>query len=731
MHIMFLYLVNFNILIYGMYSYASDHQKTVIDKIEISDIFVDDFTNPSSGKTINKSRIESTQAQDILRVLKDAPGVYAREEDGLGLRPNIGLRGTNPDRSKKVVILEDDILIGPAPYSAPAAYYSPSLLTTETLEIFKGFSSLPYGPNSIGGAINYKTKSFHENDFSRVKLNSGSFNQSTLQTEFQKTINLSRYHLQLVRHQTDSFKQIDTQQSLNNESNILTFKYQRPYQIAAWPNVFEIKASYSTEKSDETYLGLTLSDFEKSPFRRYSASQLDEMKWQHIKLQIENISYNGDSLNLKNQIYHHTFNRKWYRLDGFRDSSKKIYDILKNPSGTHIDFYNLLTGQIDSNQIGDGIGSQLNIASNDRRYISQGFQSQLDYRNALSENIQSHFKTKFLLHNDSIERIHDADYYEVIGLNLNRTNSESIVTARNKDSAQATSLTIIENLKYQSWQLNLLSRYEIVHFAFEDKINNKYLNRSDDVLIPGIGISYDYTSELKLKLSVNRAATLSGLDTSGKENREESVNYEAGVQWQSDKHKQQFETVIFQNNYSNLTGTCTASAGCTNNQTEQQFNGGQALIQGIESRWAQGWFIQKHWIPIQLNFTLLKTQFMNSFNSNSQEWGIGEVNSGDPLPYIPSIMFNAVLGIEKGVYKNSLTINYQSNSYDQSVNTGRITIPAFGLIDYNLNYQFTNSTTLFFKVDNILNRKYIASFKPFGYRPGKPQTFSLGVQVQF
>ncbi len=78
-----------------------------------------------SAHVIGEEELELYEADDIHQVLGKVPGVYVRGEDGFGLRPNIGIRGANSDRSAKIVLLEDGVLLGPAPYSAPAAYYFP------------------------------------------------------------------------------------------------------------------------------------------------------------------------------------------------------------------------------------------------------------------------------------------------------------------------------------------------------------------------------------------------------------------------------------------------------------------------------------------------------------------------------------------------------------------------------------------------------------------------------
>ena len=128
--------------------------------------------SPGSVDKISSLDIKKFNDTDVNRMLGKIPGIYIQEEDGFGLRPNIGMRGTGVERSSKINMMEDGVPISPAPYSSPAAYYSPTAGRMYALEARKGSSQIKYGPHSTGGALNYVSTPIPEKFESNFNLTS-------------------------------------------------------------------------------------------------------------------------------------------------------------------------------------------------------------------------------------------------------------------------------------------------------------------------------------------------------------------------------------------------------------------------------------------------------------------------------------------------------------------------------------------------------------------------------
>ena len=125
------------------------------DEITIIGDADDVSSTAGSAYVIDASKLEEFEYTDIQRIVREIPGVSVQVEDGYGLRPNLSIRGTATERSARITLLEDNVLIAPAPYSAPSAYYFPTAARMNRIEVLKGSSSIKQGPYTIGGSMNF------------------------------------------------------------------------------------------------------------------------------------------------------------------------------------------------------------------------------------------------------------------------------------------------------------------------------------------------------------------------------------------------------------------------------------------------------------------------------------------------------------------------------------------------------------------------------------------------
>ena len=110
---------------------------------------------------------------------------------------------------------------------------------------------------------------------------------------------------------------------------------------------------------------------------------------------------------------------------------------------------------------------------------------------------------------------------------------------------------------------------------------------------------------------------------------------------------------------------------------------------------------------------------------------MGQIKEGSPLPYVPEHQYSASVGLEKGKVETNLRFNWTGRQWDQSAETGRKEVPAYGVVDWNTKYYVEKETFAYLKIDNLFDNEYIVSYRPYGARPGKDRTFQIGFHQSF
>jgi Fe(3+) dicitrate transport protein len=223
---------------------------------------------------------------------------------------------------------------------------------------------------------------------------------------------------------------------------------------------------------------------------------------------------------------------------------------------------------------------------------------------------------------------------------------------------------------------------------------------SVDVLLPGVGATYELSDAWQLVAGVHRGFVNPAPGSSA--DAEESWNYEAGFRFGRDSAS--VEAMAFLVDYENLVGTCTASTG-GNCNIGDQYDGGKARVHGLElvAAWDAGEAFDSGWsIPLSAVYTWMRGEFLNSFRSGFEEWG--DVQKGDEMPYIPEHQLTLNLGIEANRWRTFLAVNYVDETRAQA-GSGPIPpsqrIDGRTLLDLSGEFDVTGRASLFVSINNL------------------------------
>jgi len=686
-------------------------------------------TLPGSATFVDLETLQEQEYGDVHRILRSVPGINIQEEEGFGLRPNIGMRGTGVERSAKITLMEDGVLIAPAPYAAPAAYYFPTTARMEALEVRKGSASIGQGPYTTGGVINLVSSAIPASLDADARLFYGSGDTLRLQAKAGGASERLGWLLETFQLDSDGFKELDGggPTGVRLEDYLGKLRYNSSSESRVYQLV-ELKLGKTQQFGNETYLGLTQEDFDRTPRRRYAGSQEDWIDTDHEQFQLRYFAQPANTLFVTATTYRNDFFRNWHKLQSV--AGVGISTVLADPRSYPREL-GILRGDLD-----DDTGS-LKIRNNRRNYRSEGIDLLLDWQ-IPTANLDHQIQFGLRLHQDFEDRYQEEDSWSMLSGSMQFEELGQPASQSNRiDEAEALAAFAHDSIYLGRWTVSPGLRLEAIDFlrtdygkSDPDRTGANLVRKVNSVteLLPGVGVNYSASHNWNLFGGVHKGFAPPGPGQAPETLSEESWNYELGARF--DKGQTRAEMVAFYSDYSNLLGRDTLSSG--GDGTGDAFNGGAVDVVGLEASISYDLGVAHGWswsVPLNLVYTYTRGQFLTSFTTNFPDWAPG-VEAGDELPYLPEHQASFNTGVTTPRWQAFLNLAYVDG---MRTSPGQGPIPqgegtdANLVTDLSLGYQLRENLGLRLQVRNLFEETYIVARRPAGARPGLPRTVLVGI----
>ena len=695
-----------------------------------------------SATVIEPDELQMFEHTDVHKALANVPGVNFRPEEGYGLRPNISIRGTYDDRSGKVTLMEDGILIAPAPYAASSAYYFPSFGRIHSVEVLKGPSAITEGPYTIGGAINLISTPIPDST-------SGFFNQEVGSDSASRThagygLSTENVGFLLEGHfvQTDGFDTIEhVGGDTGYDQDDLLFKFRlNSDQGSEVYQQLDFKYQDSSEKSNQSYVGLSNADFNSNPRQRYGFTKNDLMDNAHDQV-VLTYSVDFSDFNLSATTYENNFARDWFKVDkiGYNGAAKGINNMIDYANAGTADAIAVLRGT-------NTTAETIKYKHNNRVYVSEGTVLKGSWA---TDNQTLTFGYRSTEDSEDRMQWYETADWQAGNLSALTVGSKPGLSSNNRitvakanaiflnEEVRLDSLTITAGVRKENWDINETRWNETARTSIATGYpKSKTDNKEKDETLFGFGAGYDLSNGSNVFLGYHQGFS----PTTGDANPETADSMELG--WRGEIGNTSgtgivpqvinMQAVYFNTDYSNIVGTCTNSAsgiyeGCTIGDT---FNGGAARISGLELSASTSFTLASgETIPLMLNFTSSDGKFDSSFESSY--WG--NVNKGMKLPNMPDNQLSLTTGL---VMDNGWSTMINLTSFGETCSVASCatdtTIDSYSVIDLSINKEINEKADAYLVIGNVTDSSDIIARAPKnGIRTQRPQYFNLGLRLTF
>jgi Fe(3+) dicitrate transport protein len=667
---------------------------------------------PGSAEVLSGEVLTESRVFTVNEAMRKVPGIFARDEEGLGLRPNLGVRGLNPTRSSKVLLLEDGIPIAYAPYGDNASYYHPPVERFERIEILKGSGQIAYGPHTVGAVINYITPAVPDQLDGRLVASLGNKNFGEVHGQVGDRFGDTGF----IAHGT--YKETDgARENMHFEVGDVNLKVVHDFTER---QAVTFRASYYDESSQVTYSGLTLAEWEDDPFQ--NPFKYDQMDAQRFGTSATHRFELSPAVTFTTNAYYTYFNRDWWRQSS--NSTQRPNDKSDPACGGMANLYQTC-------------GNEGRL----RQFWTAGLEPRVSVEHGLFgvDNVA-----------EAGMRYHVEDQYR-IQANGDLPNSREPGTGRNAGikedsdrSVEALSAFAQNRFDFGRWTVTPGVRFEHIDYERVDNLLGTSGKSSIDQVVPGIGATVEVLPETVVFAGVHRGFGPPGVadivTASGGSvdlDAELSWNYEFGLRavpgdglsYEATLFRMDFENQIVPASVAGGSGATLTSAG----ETLQQ---GLELAGQIDSTAVVEWPVE---VFARVAYTwVADAEYVGERYSSVSGFGSVRV-TGNRLPYAPEHLFAGTLGVRTGfglevalesVY-TSAAFTDDLNTVDVVANGQRGEIPGYTVWNLTANYALPLChCTVFATAKNLTDELYVADMSR-GMIPGMPRLVQAGFEVRF
>ena len=673
---------------------------------------------PGSADFVSQSELKLLNPINGNEAFRRISGVHVVEEEGLGLRANIGIRGLDPDRSRNVLILEEGVPIALNPYGEPDAYYTPAIERMAGVEVLKGSGQILYGPRTIGGVINYITANPPEEETLSLKLRGGENGYFSGLLGYGNTFGNTGVQFNLLRKQVDGLG-VSTF-NINDFTGKVNFQMSDRSQLG-------LKFGLYSETSNSTYVGITQVMYDQGGNDFTNVAPDDRLNINRNSISLTHSYRVSDRLNLQTMAYAYSTTRNWRRQDfSYSPTASNLSDVVWG----------------DNSIPGGAIYMRNGTGNRNRQFEVAGFEQRINLEYNLG-SIKNELTAGY-------RYIYEKGYEQRVNGSFPTAESGDLITDEDR-TGNAISTFVQNKFKLSSkFSIDAGLRAEFYDFerhVFRNRFNGEVRDTSIvngtsvSQIIPGLGFNYQVNRDINLfggvhrgfapprvKDAITAAGVVQQLDA------ELSWNYELGIRTAVTKGLYA-EVTAFYLDFSNQIIPVSESAGGTGSGL---VNGGETIHEGIELGLS---FDLSELGEVQYNVKLdVSATFLNAIFAADrfQTIGIESVNlSGNQTPYAPKMLLSSALAIESPFGLTArLTNTFIGEQFTDPLNTlspsanGRDgKLDSYLLTDFQLIYAFpkVENLSVSMSVKNLTNDRYISSRRPQGIRVGLPRFISFGV----